>query len=71
VIGRATGNVTATDRMEVQSTGVVEGDVRAPRLIVQEGAVINGSVEMTREGAAAAAKPATPALETRRAAGQL
>jgi cytoskeletal protein CcmA (bactofilin family) len=70
VIGRVTGNVTATDRMEVQSTGVVEGDVRAPRLIVQEGAVINGSVEMTREGAAAA-KPPAPALETRRAAGQV
>jgi cytoskeletal protein CcmA (bactofilin family) len=70
VIGRVTGNVSATDRMEVQSTGVVEGDVRAPRLIVQEGAVINGSVEMTREGAAAA-KPAAPALETRRAAGQV
>jgi cytoskeletal protein CcmA (bactofilin family) len=46
VIGKITGNVTATDRIEVQATGLVNGDVNAPRLVVQEGAVINGSIEM-------------------------
>lgn len=79
VVGKVTGNVTATERVEVQSSGIVEGDVRAPRLIVQEGAVINGSVEMTREGAAAAAAAtptpkaaaaSAPAAEPRRVAGQ-
>jgi cytoskeletal protein CcmA (bactofilin family) len=53
VIGQVTGNLTATERVEIQATGVVHGDVKAPRLIVHEGAVINGSIEMT--------KTATPA----------
>ncbi len=46
VIGHVTGNVTATDKIEVESSGIVDGDVRAPRLIVQEGAVLNGAIEM-------------------------
>ena len=53
VIGQVTGNLTATERVEIQATGVVHGDVKAPRLIVHEGAVINGAIEMT--------KTATPA----------
>jgi cytoskeletal protein CcmA (bactofilin family) len=57
VVGHVTGNVTAVERAEVQASGVVDGDVRAPRLIVAEGAVLNGAVEMgeTRKSAAAPA----------------
>ena len=57
IVGKVTGNVRASERVEIQATGVVEGDVSAPKLIVQEGAVINGSIEMT--GGKSAAKPAT------------
>ncbi len=46
IIGHVTGNVSATERIEVQSSGLVDGDVRAPKLVVQEGAVLNGAVEM-------------------------
>ena len=46
VVGHVTGNVSAAERVEVQATGVVDGDVKAPRLIVQEGAVLNGAVDM-------------------------
>ena len=46
VIGRVAGNVSASERIEIQTSGIVEGDVRAPRLIVQEGAVVNGSISM-------------------------
>ena len=46
VVGHVTGNVSATERIEVQASGIVDGDVRAPRLVVQEGAVLNGAVEM-------------------------
>ena len=48
VIGRVTGNVHGTERVEIQATGVVEGDVSAPRLVVAEGAVLNGSIHMTQ-----------------------
>ena len=47
VIGRVKGNLTATERIEIQATGVVEGDVKAPKLNVQEGAVLNGGIDMS------------------------
>ena len=50
VVGRVTGNVSATERIEIQATGIVEGDVSAPRLIVAEGAVVNGSIAMGKSG---------------------
>lgn len=51
VIGRVAGNVSASEKVEVQATGVVDGDVQAPRLIIQEGAVVNGSISMEGKGA--------------------
>ena len=61
VLGRVAGDVEASERVEIQSSGVVEGDVRAPRLLVQEGAVVNGSIEMTPAGESAAKRPSAPA----------
>ncbi len=58
VVGRVTGNVSATERIEIQATGIVEGDVSAPRLIVAEGAVVNGAVKMGKSGEAAKSTPA-------------
>jgi cytoskeletal protein CcmA (bactofilin family) len=59
VIGKVTGNLIATERIEVQATGIVDGDVRAPRLNVQEGAVLNGSIDMSPAGnTSEARKPA-------------
>jgi cytoskeletal protein CcmA (bactofilin family) len=57
VVGHVSGNVSATERIEVQASGVVDGDVRAPRLVVQEGAVLNGAVEMGEVKQPAAAEP--------------
>ena len=53
VIGQVNGNIVAAERLEVQATGVVHGDVKSPRLIVHEGAVINGSIEMSKAPAPA------------------
>ncbi len=60
VVGHVTGNVNASERVEVQATGIVDGDVKAPRLIVQEGAVLNGSVEMGGAKSAPSAEPKPP-----------
>ena len=60
VVGHVTGNITATERVEIQVNGIVEGDVHTPRLIVADGAVLNGSVEMTKPQGGAASKPAAP-----------
>jgi len=59
VVGRVAGNVSAGERLEIQATGIVEGDVEAPRLVVAEGAVLNGSVKMSAKGAAAQPRPST------------
>lgn len=59
VVGKVTGNVSATERIEIQATGLVNGDVSAPRLVVAEGAVVNGSIEMgVKKGPAPAATSA-------------
>ncbi len=64
VIGRVAGNVRGTERVEIQATGVVEGDVAAPRLLIAEGAVVNGSITMSRkEGAAAHPAPLAAAAK--------
>ena len=58
VIGHVTGNVAATERIQVEATGIVDGDVKAPRLVIQEGAMLNGGVEMSSaKGGHVAATP--------------
>ncbi len=47
VIGHVTGNLAAADRIQIEATGVVDGDVKAPRLVIQEGAMVNGAIEMS------------------------
>jgi cytoskeletal protein CcmA (bactofilin family) len=46
VRGNVTGNVTAHARLSVAGSGVVLGDVRAARLRVDDGGVVNGSITM-------------------------
>ena len=57
VVGHVSGNVSATERIEVQASGIVDGDVRAPSLVVQEGAVLNGAVEMSETKRQVPAEP--------------
>jgi cytoskeletal protein CcmA (bactofilin family) len=67
VVGRIAGNVTATERVQVESTGVVEGDIQAPRLLISEGAVMNGSIEMSPRVAADQPVSSQAAAESRKA----
>jgi cytoskeletal protein CcmA (bactofilin family) len=46
IAGTVVGDVTASERIQVQETGSVQGDVRAPRLNVLDGAVLHGKVEV-------------------------
>ncbi len=50
ILGTVKGNVEASERVQIDASGTVEGDLRAPRLLVEEGAVVNGSIEMTDQG---------------------
>src|SRR5712691_11072272 len=44
--GEVRGSIRADERIEIQCTSVVHGDVVAKRLLVQEGGEINGVVRM-------------------------
>ena len=47
ISGSLIGNVRADKGLVLHKTARVQGDVTAPSLIVEEGAVLNGSIEMT------------------------
>jgi cytoskeletal protein CcmA (bactofilin family) len=47
ISGTVVGDVTASDRVELKAGASVDGDITAPRLIVVDGAVINGRIDAT------------------------
>jgi cytoskeletal protein CcmA (bactofilin family) len=53
VVGQVMGNITADDKIEIAPSGSVEGDLRAPRVAIADGARFKGSIDMERKGAAA------------------
>ena len=55
VVGQVVGNITADDKVEVAPSGSVQGDVRAPRVAIADGAKFKGSIDMERKAPGAAA----------------
>jgi len=46
VSGVVIGNVEATDKVEVKREGKMVGDIKAPRVIIADGAKFKGNIEM-------------------------
>ena len=44
--GEASGNIDAATRVAINASARVAGDVKAPRVVIEDGAVFNGSIEM-------------------------
>jgi cytoskeletal protein CcmA (bactofilin family) len=44
--GTVTGNIIAQNRVEIVASGTMVGDIKAPRVIVAEGAHFKGNVDM-------------------------
>lgn len=44
--GRVTGNIAATDKVELKADCRMVGDVRAPRILIADGASFKGNVDM-------------------------
>jgi cytoskeletal protein CcmA (bactofilin family) len=67
VLGEVTGNVTASDKVDIRDNGSVDGDIVSPRVAIAEGAHFRGSVDMQRKAdkqpqpAKPVAQAATPA----------
>ena len=51
VLGEVTGNVTASEKVDIRDNGSVDGDIASPRVAIAEGAHFRGSVDMQRAGA--------------------
>lgn len=48
IMGKLQGNIVATGRVELRAGSVVEGDVHALRLAVEDNAVFRGKVDLTQ-----------------------
>ncbi|MCD6499584.1 MAG: polymer-forming cytoskeletal protein [Deltaproteobacteria bacterium] len=44
--GQITGNIAASDKVEIRSDGRMVGDIKSPRIIIADGAVFKGNVDM-------------------------
>ena len=58
VHGTVSGDLSATEKLELTDTAHVSGTISAPSLLLREGAVFNGIVDMSNKKAAGAAKTA-------------
>jgi cytoskeletal protein CcmA (bactofilin family) len=74
ILGEVTGNVTASEKVDIRDNGSVDGDIAAPRVAIAEGAHFRGSIDMQKSGGKAAepkaeakpaAAPAAPAAAAR------
>lgn len=57
--GQMKGSVRAEERVEVAANGNLIGDVRAPRVVLADGAKFKGSIDMDPASAGSSASPST------------
>ena len=44
--GAVVGDLTASDRVELKAGASLEGDITTPRLVMADGAVVNGTIDV-------------------------
>src|SRR5256886_8601472 len=64
VLGEVTGNVTASDKVDIRDNGSVDGDIISPRVAIAEGAHFRGSVDMQRKATPVPGSKPQPAAES-------
>jgi cytoskeletal protein CcmA (bactofilin family) len=50
VEGRVQGSLAAHERVHIRRSGTVQGNITAPRLVIEEGAVVRGRISMEKPG---------------------
>jgi cytoskeletal protein CcmA (bactofilin family) len=64
VLGEVTGNVSASEKVDIRENGSVDGDITAPRVAIAEGAHFRGSVDMqNKAGKSAPQRPSAPEVK--------
>ncbi len=52
VQGEVTGNIAASEKVDIRDNGSVDGDIASPRVAIAEGAHFRGSIDMQRNAPA-------------------
>ncbi|HUK47116.1 MAG TPA: polymer-forming cytoskeletal protein [Terriglobales bacterium] len=47
IMGKVTGNIECTDRVDIRSEGSLTGDIQSRRISVEDGAMVRGSVQLS------------------------
>ena len=47
--GRVVGNINASQKAHILAPGVIEGNIRTPKLIIEEGVTFDGKCEMASQ----------------------
>ena len=72
VLGEVIGNIEAAEKVAIRDQGTVEGDIKAPRVAIAEGARFRGGIDMQQgqqgQQANRARNEPKPASEPRRSA---
>ena len=63
IAGEVRGDLSATEKVVISRSGNVHGNIVAPRMTLEDGAIFKGSIDMD-PGEPAKAKPAAPAKKT-------
>jgi|ERR1700733_11349969 cytoskeletal protein CcmA (bactofilin family) len=50
IMGKVTGNIQCSDRLDIRAEGSLAGDVTTMRISVEDGAVLKGSVQVRTDG---------------------
>jgi cytoskeletal protein CcmA (bactofilin family) len=67
ILGAVNGNVEATERVDIRKDARLNGDIRTARIVIEDGAIFKGSIDIVKNEpkpaarAQVAAAPASPA----------
>ena len=65
--GQLTGDINGVEKVTITSTGRVRGNIISPKVILEEGAVFKGSIDMDATAAKPAASRPAPAASAKSA----
>ena len=60
VMGKVTGNIECSDRVDIRAEGSVHGDISTTRISVEDGAALKGGIQVRSEGKKHEAKQEQP-----------
>jgi cytoskeletal protein CcmA (bactofilin family) len=50
IMGKVTGNIECSDRVDIRAEGSVHGDIATSRISVEDGASLKGGIQVRSEG---------------------